>query len=481
METFLEECGAAGPLTIEIEEPGRVGTRHWQLDQPFAVIGRDERVDVQLDHDLVSRRHTYLQVIDGRVFYVDLDSRAGTIAEKSSPQAGWLAPGQTLMIGPYQLRAVATERGAGADALPAFNPMAMRSSTTSFLPTVSLEFESRNTDNAFWRMNQILALVGTSDRCKVRLLDPEVSKLHCALLRTPRGLWLIDLLGRTGTMVNGVPIRWAPLQTGDVIALGRVVIHPTFGGPRSRSEIRPAAPRNGFGLTTGLPGRQLQPWNPPPAAPAPSVIRSTEPDYLAPIPTARPNLPAAADPSLSLLLSHFGQMQQQMLDQFQQSMMMMMQMFGGMHQDQMGLLREEIAKLGELNVEMASIKAELAARPATPPPSPQPPPQPQPGPAMNPSPNPWLAGGPYRPGVSVPPPPRPSVPRQSPPVAPPRLDPFARATPTAPEESKAPAPEAEPTDLDPGVHDWLNARLTAITHEQQTRWQKIMGLIGGGK
>ena len=50
---------------------------------------------------------------------------------------------------------------------------------------------------------------------------------------------------------------------------------------------------------------------------------------------------ALREPQLELLLNHFGQMQQQMMDQFQQSMMMMLQMFGGMHRDQMGLIKEE--------------------------------------------------------------------------------------------------------------------------------------------
>ena len=56
-----------------------------------------------------------------------------------------------------------------------------------------------------------MAVLGSSARCKVRLYDPNVSKHHCALLRTPSGLWVIDLLGRDGITVNGESVRFAPL------------------------------------------------------------------------------------------------------------------------------------------------------------------------------------------------------------------------------------------------------------------------------
>ena len=48
------------------------------LYQPFAVIGRDPRADIVLDHTRVSRRHVYLQIVNGRAFWVDLESRSGT-------------------------------------------------------------------------------------------------------------------------------------------------------------------------------------------------------------------------------------------------------------------------------------------------------------------------------------------------------------------------------------------------------------------
>src|SRR5262249_4734937 len=160
------------------------------------VIGRDDRADLVLDHDAVSRRHTYLQVIDGRVFFVDLDSRTGTAVEgASAAESGWVEPGQAVTIGPFTVRPVLTLAGGWpwarpepdparpfAPGEPVPNPLLARSSKTPAgnLPRVSLEFQSRAAGHSVWRMNPVMALVGRSARCKVRLLDSNVSNFHCA-------------------------------------------------------------------------------------------------------------------------------------------------------------------------------------------------------------------------------------------------------------------------------------------------------------
>jgi hypothetical protein len=62
------------------------------------------------------------------------------------------------------------------------------------------------------------------------------------------------------------------------------------------------------------------------------------------------------------LMNQFGQMQQQMLDQFQQAITMIVQMFGTLHRDQMVTIREELDQLRDLTREFHAIKLELAAR-----------------------------------------------------------------------------------------------------------------------
>ena len=508
MDSFLTACGLTAPLTLAIEGPGLQGPEMRSYPQPFVLIGRDERSDLLLDHDLVSRRHTYLQMIEGRVFFVDLDSRSGTFFGGSLAESGWLSTGDTLTIGPYSIKLALPEIdlgtsdddasnsdsgfefSAGQGGQP-LNPLLARSSEVAALPRISLEFQSRTAGHSVWRMSQVLALVGSSPRCKVRLLDSNVSKLHCALLRTVRGLWVIDLLGRGGITVSGASVRFATLETNDVLGLGQVIVRPNFEDPdeRGRSPSGATGIWNTTSPAKGLPATQgaLTPrsWGqgPPVPQPHPSGVSAY---HQPPWPPAAPEI-SGNEPGLSLLLNHFGQMQQHMLDQFQSSMMMMMQMFNGMHRDQMGLVREELDRLRELGDEIQQIKARLGPQAPNPVPQATPPPYSlPPGLAAPWQGNAWPPAGRLAtplngssPRSDSPRPPNGSAPGAGPPNVP---NPFA-ARPQQPRQAPAKPPGAPaPREGDDGeVHDWLNERLAVITKEQQTRWQKIMGMLKTNK
>ena len=77
MKSFLNTCGITDSLQLVVESPSLKEPELRLLSQPFAVIGRDSRADMLLDHEDVSRRHVYLQMIEGRAFWIDLESRTG--------------------------------------------------------------------------------------------------------------------------------------------------------------------------------------------------------------------------------------------------------------------------------------------------------------------------------------------------------------------------------------------------------------------
>jgi hypothetical protein len=107
---------------------------------------------------------------------------------------------------------------------------------------------------------------------------------------------------------------------------------------------------------------------PPSAAPA-AVDLPLEPELLEFINAHRgdPNSHA-----ITLLVEKFGQMQQQMLEQFHQTMMMMIQHMGETHRDQLRQVREEVDRLRLLSEELVSVKAQLEHTPAAPTTGPQP-------------------------------------------------------------------------------------------------------------
>jgi hypothetical protein len=79
-------------------------------------------------------------------------------------------------------------------------------------------------------MNRLLVLVGSSPACRVRLRDAGIPKYHCSLVRTPQGVWLIDLLNGTGACLNGQTLPWALLKEGDRLQVGPYVLRVWYEG-----------------------------------------------------------------------------------------------------------------------------------------------------------------------------------------------------------------------------------------------------------
>jgi hypothetical protein len=165
----------------------------------------------------------------------------------------------------------------------------------------------------------------------------------------------------------------------------------------------------------------------------------------------------ASGPQGALLvpvLQQFGMMQQQMMDQFQQSMQMVVQVFASMHRDQMSTLQRELDQIHHLTRELNELQAELRARRG-------------PAPSRN--------GA----GARLPEPP-PALPARHP------LPPAAHGNTAPPLGGAAPAPPpaapAGPSGEVPNtgdMHEWLNQRILTLQREREGRWQKILGFVMG--
>jgi hypothetical protein len=145
-----------------------------------------------------------------------------------------------------------------------------------------------------------------------------------------------------------------------------------------------------------------------------------------------------AESLLVPLVHQFGQMQVQMFDQFQQVLVVLFQMFSTMHREQMDLVREELAQIRRLTDELQATQAQLRQPPA-----------PRPDPDESPRARPAPAGA----GAGTPP----------------------RRKPTPP----PPPPEA--SDAARQLHAVLTQRIAALQQERQSRWQKLLQAMGGGR
>ena len=390
MSSFLKSCGRESPIQLSVRGPGLDGAPLRLLHQPYALIGRDHRADVSLDHKLVSRRHVYIQFVEGQAFWLDLDSRSGTSAQGELRKFGWLEAGRSIRIGPFEIGRPAekSSRAEGDEGRSAvlISPLVARSYADQPLPEVALEFLNGPSRSECWPMNRVMSLLGSASGCKFRLADSSVSPFHCSLLRTVRGLWVVDLLGPDPISVNDTSVRHALLAPDDVLRIGRYRVRVKIQFARSDGS-RSATPEDRLRRTADEAPQHAG------ILPLTSLVESTP----FPLPVHRPPYAGletgsrielsgrTAGPEVLLatlgtqnlleksevtelllvpLLSQFGQMQQQMLDQFQQAITMIVQTFGTLHRDQMTTIREELDQLRELTREFQGIKQELATRTA---------------------------------------------------------------------------------------------------------------------
>jgi anti-anti-sigma regulatory factor len=218
-------AGQQTPLRLSVRSPGSIAPTEVELNSPYAILGRGTGVDVPLDGDSVAFRHAYLQVIGNRVCIIDLFSLNG-IRWDGKPAAPWLTPKRRFRIGDHWLQLQGDGWTDDGD-LPSpldFKPRDDQRPEFGVLPTVELQLVNTAAKGAVWPINRIITLVGRDERCRIKISDERISKVHCALLLLPTGLWVVDLLGKGGIKLNGYECRCGFVAQGCELQIGDYVV-----------------------------------------------------------------------------------------------------------------------------------------------------------------------------------------------------------------------------------------------------------------
>jgi len=449
-----------------VENRGLTAKR-WSTPQPFALVGSDPAADLSLDHPRVDGQHAYLQVIEGGVYWVDLGSQIGTRWENGKARSGWLNSHQGIGIGPYVIQLASEDReDSGSIPRQAIrpNPFASRSRDSDDLPRVVLEFRRVSARPIRWRMRHILTLLGCSPHCKVRLSAPGVSPFHCSLLRTSAGMWAVNLIGSGGVYVNGSSIRACRLEDGDELSLGEIRIRVLFQASEAMNGQSGSQIGGEVGRTTlldppAIVSRELATSFPKAAWMAPGREAGSRLERV----SSEGELSASL---LALVLEQFGRMQQQSLNQFQQTTLMMFRALSTMHRDQVEELHEKLDSLHQISEKIQAFQAQMSSNTA--------------------------------PGIGRPPleevhptPPQPTFASTSEGNA----DSNGQGHSSIEEMVRKPLPSAEngteqfrekmrsivdqPNMSSMNVHEWLIGRIAALEDEQRTGWQKIVDMVRG--
>ena len=382
-DPFLAACGASTPLVFAVKHPMDPGSRRpvtHAIAQPFVIVGRLPQAQICLDDPEVSERHAYLQLIGGRLYGVDLGSRTGTFLAGNPFQRGWIEHAQGLRIGPFQLRLHSAsphgaegpshEDGAAAPA-GSWHP----ASPHDDREPVSARFEIAvpGGRSRIWNMSGLLALAGRGEHCRLRLQHDRVARYHCSLVRTPDGVWAVDLRSRWRTACNGTALGSRRLLPGDRLSIGPFSIRLLESKPVQAARTVPEASRR---ATT------------PHGAIAQLAPTQTAGERAAWLPAATATVASTAMQALATdaasRLDALERRQDAMQDHFQQALMMMLQAFGAMHREQRDMLTSELSQVRRLSEAIDGLRAELngqlgsaagrgaTARPAADPAAPEP-------------------------------------------------------------------------------------------------------------
>jgi predicted component of type VI protein secretion system len=334
---FLEACGATGPLRFEWDDPTTAEVCGREIEQAAFVIGHDPAADLVLDDPSVDPYHAFLQIVDGRLFAFDLGSANGLRWVEIPRAEGWVNRGQPLRIGRYTIRLVGGDRD-GGDSIVEPAPTSSRYVSRLNLPRVVLDFRvvAKGKDGPHERhvVDRVLVLAGNSERCKLRVEGHRVARFTCAMIRTPKGLWMTNILPTEGVTVNGALCRCARLEDGDVFQLGHFHIRVIYNGS-AKTSIVPAPYRQ---ATASL-GPAIQP----------RAIGSmaTPFDESSPETLLEPFLEQAAS-ELGLPSSPFGQ-----------ALILMVRLLGDVHRDHLTLVRDELAEIRRLSRDMDNLRGEM--------------------------------------------------------------------------------------------------------------------------
>lgn len=328
MVPFLEACGATGPIVLEVEGPDERVSGRRVFEQPAIRIGASRSADLVLAHPEIRRRQAYLQVVGGHLFGMDLSRRA------EAPN-GWLRPSDWLTVGPFRLRAQIGESPAtaesaaeGIEELP--SALSRAYAQRHAYPAATLLITGSRDAAETYPVTRVLTLIGRDPSCKIRLQATKSSLYYGALVRTPQGLWFVDLLSSQRMTVNGRHVRQARLRDGDRLQVGRYELCVNLAGSDDRG--RKARPSDDL----------LEAW---PALRLPRSLSETSSS-------------GSLEPALQPVLDQVASMRQELGDQFQQALLMISHLFGAMHNDHMRIVREELEQVRILTREIQALRTD---------------------------------------------------------------------------------------------------------------------------
>ena len=105
-----------------------------------------------------------------------------------------------------------------------FNPTseAMKAHEDALLAKYKLVLVSTEIRDQRYKITRVSNLIGRSPACAIAISHPSISRQHCLLQLTDRGIHVKDLDTTNGTKVNGIVLKEGYINVGDKLILGHL-------------------------------------------------------------------------------------------------------------------------------------------------------------------------------------------------------------------------------------------------------------------
>ncbi len=206
-------------LLITVDGPD--SRQRFEVDKPFARLGSHKLSEVLIPDKAIARRRLYFHATDDGVFCVDLTHPKST----ASNFCGWLAPDNTIELGPYRVSAQLSDPASREAQPPAEVLDDLQTKDTAAEPVPVLAMSLKGKEIARRELTRRLTLLGRRDPSTLRITSHSVSASHCILYWDSGVLWVVDLFSGNGTLLEGRPIEADRFSPGDSLKIGRAELY----------------------------------------------------------------------------------------------------------------------------------------------------------------------------------------------------------------------------------------------------------------
>jgi pSer/pThr/pTyr-binding forkhead associated (FHA) protein len=176
--------------------------------RPVVLVGSRHNAHLHLLSRQISKAHALLINSDGKVYIRDLASRTHVYVNGTEAREAELSDGDLIKLGSFTFR---FQAASGMKQKP-------RADDT---PAGQLEVEGADFP---LMIDQRVMLIGRRPSCDISLVEDTCSTAHAVVFSMGGKRFVRDLGSRTGTYVNGQPVRQQEISFGDTIRIGETLM-----------------------------------------------------------------------------------------------------------------------------------------------------------------------------------------------------------------------------------------------------------------